>query len=135
MFDIGPGMFYAVLFHPLQNRFVLFQTMHGILKHVTVNLKKAKEMFIEPNGLVIVAVEKSLPVQLRLVDQAREMNVAAELFVRTARMQSSHGRKLGGVRRSSCAERNIRPGFLLSRFHFRQKFPLSEVRLTDNKLS
>src|SRR6516165_3896194 len=114
MFDIGPGMFYAVLFHPLQNRFVLFQTIHGILKHVTVNLKKAKEMFIEPNGLVIVA---------------------AELFVRTARMQSSHGRKLGGVRRSSCAERNIRPGFLLSRFHFRQKFPLSEVRLTDNKLS
>src|SRR5713226_7068643 len=48
-------------------------------------------MFVKADRLVVVAIEESLAMQLGLVDQAREMNIAAELLVRTARMQSSHG--------------------------------------------
>jgi hypothetical protein len=47
-------------------------------------------MFVEADGFVIVAVKQTFAVKLRLVDQAREMNITPKLFVRTARMQSSH---------------------------------------------
>src|SRR5712664_1417322 len=68
--------------------------MHRLLESVAVELEKAEKMFVEADRFVVVAVEEPFAMQLGLVDQAREMHVAAELFVRTARMQSSHGRKI-----------------------------------------
>src|SRR6184192_2218208 len=95
MFDIASGMFQAVRFDPAQDRVIFFQPMHCLFESITVDLEEAEEMLVEADGLVIVTVEQSLAMQLRLVDQAREMNVAAEFFVRSA-----HGRKtLGGVHR------------------------------------
>jgi hypothetical protein len=47
-------------------------------------------MFIEANGLVVVAVKQSFPVQPGFIDQTRQMHVAAQFLVRTAWMQSLH---------------------------------------------
>ncbi len=49
-------------------------------------------MLVESDGLIVVAVEQSFPMQPGFVDQARQMHVAAEFLVRTAWMQSLHGR-------------------------------------------
>src|SRR2546423_1348411 len=81
----------AILLDPVQNGVVFFQTLHRLFKSIAVELEKAEEMFVEADRLVVVTVEQSFAMQLCLVDQARELNVAAELFVRTARMQSTHG--------------------------------------------
>src|SRR6266571_2369055 len=94
MFDIAGGMFKAVLFDPAQDRVIVFQAMHRLLESVAVELEKAEEMFVEADRLVVVTIEQSFAMKLCLVDQAREVDVAAELFVRTARMQSSHGRTI-----------------------------------------
>ena len=87
-------MFQAVLFNPSQDRLIVFQTMHRLFKSVAIEFEEAEKMFIEADRFIIVTVEEALAMQLGLVDQTGEMNVAAELFVRTARMQSSHGREL-----------------------------------------
>jgi hypothetical protein len=47
-------------------------------------------MFVEPDGFVVVTVEQAFAVQLRLVNQTRQMDITAEFLVRTAWMQSSH---------------------------------------------
>ncbi len=47
-------------------------------------------MFIEPDGFVIVAVEQSLAMKPGLVDQSRQMDVAAQSIVRTAWKQFLH---------------------------------------------
>ncbi len=47
-------------------------------------------MFVEADRFVIVAVEQTLAMQTRLVDQAREVDVASETLVRTARTQFFH---------------------------------------------
>src|SRR3954468_1076956 len=49
-------------------------------------------MFVEPNRLVIVTVEEAFVMKLRLINQARQMDVPSELLVGTARMQPAlHG--------------------------------------------
>src|SRR6267143_4937501 len=92
-------MLHAILLHPAQNGVVFFQTMNRLFENIAVELEKTEEMFVEADRLVVVTVEQSFALQPGLVDQAREMNVAAELFVRTARVQSSHGRRLCRVQR------------------------------------
>ena len=68
--------------------------MNCLFEGIALDFEKAQEMLVEADGLVVVAVEQAFAMQLGLVDQTGEMNVAAELFVRTARMQSSHEREL-----------------------------------------
>src|SRR5436305_2823731 len=92
-------------------------------------------MFVETDGFVIVAVEQTFAVEPRLVDQPRQMNVAAEFFVRTARMQSAHDSDLGRVRGLRCADRDAGFYFGFGRFRFGQKFTLSKTRLSNHKLS
>ena len=67
--------------------------MNCLFEGIALDFEKAQEMLVEADGLVVVAVEQAFAMQLGLVDQTREMNVAAEFFVWTARMQSSHGGK------------------------------------------
>ena len=91
--------------------------MNRLFKGIAVDLEKAEEMFIEANRLVVVTIEQAFAMELRLVDQAREMNVAAEFFVRTARVQSSHETSLSGVRGLSGAERHFGFGFLFGQLY------------------
>src|ERR1700737_1196157 len=93
VFDLVARMFYAALFDPTQNCVVVLQTMNRVFESIAVEFEKAEEMFVEPDRLVIVTIKQSLAMELGLVDQTRKMNVAAEFFVWTARMQSSHGGK------------------------------------------
>src|SRR6516165_238091 len=94
MFDLVRGMLGGIFSNPFQDRVVFLQATDGLLESVTVDLEKAEQMLVEPDGLVVVTVEQTFAVQLGLVDQARQMDVTAELFVRTARMQSSHDSEL-----------------------------------------
>src|SRR6266404_3077581 len=87
------GMFYAARFDPVQNCVIVLETMNCLFEGIALDFEKAEEMLVEADGLVVVAVEQAFAMQLGLVDQTREMNVAAEFFVWTARMQSSHGGK------------------------------------------
>src|SRR5215467_8000321 len=47
-------------------------------------------MLIEPDNFVVVAFEQAFPVQPRLINQTRQMDITAEFLVRTAWVQSSH---------------------------------------------
>src|SRR5438477_13163772 len=107
VFDVASRMFQAVLFNPPQDRLIVFQTMHRLFESIAIELKKTKQMLVEADGFIIVTVEEALAMQLGLVDQTGEMNVAAELFVRTARMQSSHGRKLRCGQRLGAGQRYL----------------------------
>src|SRR5215471_5897724 len=62
------------------------------------------------------------------------MNVAAELFVRTTWMQSSHVKWLRCRQRMRCAQRNLCLRFLLRRFRSGQQFALGEICLADDEL-
>src|SRR5256885_1369695 len=107
MFDFFRRMLRRIFLDPFENGVVFFQTMDCVFEDVAVDFEKAEEMFIEPDGFIIVPVEQAFAMQLRLINQTREMNVAAEFFVRTARMQSSHETSLSGVRGLSSAERHF----------------------------
>src|SRR6476661_8852702 len=110
--------------------------MNGLFKSIAVDFEEAEEMFIEADRLVVIAVEKSFAMEFRLVDQAREMNVAAEFLVRTARMQSSHGgKKLRCRQRLRRAQRHFRLSLLFGRLRLRQQLALSEIGLTDDQLT
>ena len=48
---------------------IIVQTIHRLLEVVGIRvLEKLSKMFVEPDGLVIVTVQQSLLMQLRLVD-------------------------------------------------------------------
>jgi hypothetical protein len=47
-------------------------------------------MFVEADGLIVIAVEQTLLLQSRLIDQARKMNIVAQFLVWAARMPFSH---------------------------------------------
>src|SRR5437763_7454678 len=94
MFDFFGRMLGGIVVNPIQNRFVLFELMDRFFKSVAVKFKKTEQMFVESNRLVVITIEQSFAMEFRLIDQAWKMNVAAEFFVRTARMQSSHGEKI-----------------------------------------
>src|ERR1700730_3878139 len=108
-------MLQAVLFDPFQDCVVALQTMHCLLEGIGVEFEETEKMFVESNGLVVVPVEQSFAMQLGLVDQTGEMDVAAEFLVRTARMQSSHGGKT--KLRATAA---LRPAAPLTRLSFRR---------------
>ena len=110
--------------------------MDGVFKRVAVDFQKTEQMFVETDGLVVVAVEQTFAMQLRLVDQARQMNVSAELFVRTARMQSVASTRIRlrapvEPRPIGTSDSSLRCG----RLGFRQKFTLGQTGLTDDELS
>src|SRR5436305_7915052 len=84
----------GIVINPIQNRFVLFEPMDRFFKRVAIKFKKTDQMFFRSNRFVVITIEQSFAMELRLIDQAWKMNVAAEFFVRTARMQSSHGEKI-----------------------------------------
>src|SRR2546430_16252451 len=86
VFDFFSGMSDGVSLDPFQDSVVFFQTMHRLLKCVAVDLEKAEKMFVEADVLVVVSVKQAFAMELRLIAQARKVNVAAALFVRTARM-------------------------------------------------
>jgi hypothetical protein len=50
-------------------------------------------MFVETDGLVVVTVQQAFPMQLGFVDETREVDVAAQLFIRTPRMRLSLQRR------------------------------------------
>src|SRR5437879_10577469 len=101
--------------------------MHRLFKSVAIEFEEAEKMFVEADGFIIVTVEEALAMQLGLVDQTGEMNVAAELFVRTARMQSSHGRELRCVQRLGADQRYLCLRLFFRRFRFWQEFDLSKA--------
>ena len=47
-------------------------------------------MFVETDGLVVVAVEQTFAMKPCLINQTRQVHVAAKLFVRTAGVQFLH---------------------------------------------
>jgi len=47
-------------------------------------------MLVEPHGFVVITVKQAFPMQPRLIDQTRQVDITAESLVRTAWMQSSH---------------------------------------------
>src|SRR5947209_18498786 len=87
-------MLRPVLFDPLENGVVLAQPVGRFLKRIRVELKKRQQMLVEPDGLVNVTIEQPFAMQLRLVDQAGQMNISAEALVGTAWSQFLHRARL-----------------------------------------
>src|ERR1043166_6404612 len=92
--DFLRRMLGGVLLHPFQHFIVARKPVRGFLERVAVQLQKSEQMFVEADSFIVVSVEESLPVQARFVDQAREMNVAAQFLVRTTRMRFPDRRQL-----------------------------------------
>jgi hypothetical protein len=83
-------MFRPVFLHPIQNFLVVLKPVGRLLEFIWIEPEERQQMFVESNGLVVVPIEQSLPMQPCLVDQARQMHVTAEPFVRTAWAQFLH---------------------------------------------
>src|SRR5436853_6564281 len=83
-------MFDPVLVDPLKYLDVVIKAVRNLFKVVAVKFKKGEKMFVEPDGFVVVTVEQTFTIQPRLIDQARQMHIAAKFFVRTAGAQFLH---------------------------------------------
>ena len=57
MLDLVGRMLRAVRRHPIENLLVVIELVGDFLKRVAFDAEKREEMFVEPNGLVVVAVE------------------------------------------------------------------------------
>src|SRR5205823_14863250 len=90
LFDGFWRMLHSVFLYPRRNCFVMFKLVGDLFKYVAVDFKECQQMFVEPDGFIVVTVKQAFPVQPGLIDQTRQMNITAESFVRTAWMQSSH---------------------------------------------
>ena len=90
MVDRFGRMFRAVLFHPLENGLVVVQFVGGFFEPIGIQSQKSQEMFVEPNGFIVVSVEQSFAMQFCLVDQTGQMHVPSQLFVGTAWTQLLH---------------------------------------------
>src|SRR5438270_3897821 len=111
LFDGFWRMLHSVFLYPRRNCFVMFKLVGDLFKYVAVDFKECQQMFVEPDGFIVVTVKQAFPVQPGLIDQTRQMNITAESFVRTAWMQSSHepdgcyvagnGRATGSDRKST----------------------------------
>src|SRR5215212_12099691 len=77
----------AVLAHPLENLSVVIEPIGDRFERVAIQLQERKQMLVEADSLVVVAVEQPLAVEPRFIDQPRQMDVTAELLVRTAGAQ------------------------------------------------
>jgi hypothetical protein len=83
----------CMLPYPVQDGRIIVQTMGRFFKGITIDLEKGQEMFIETNGLVVVAVKQPLAMELGLIDQTRQMDEATQLLVRAPRMRLSLQRR------------------------------------------
>ena len=99
---------------------------------------RSEQMFVEPDGLVVVAVKQTFAMQLRLVDQARQMHVTAEPFVRTPRKELCALTATMKSRAMAAATRQEEPASRsnrLARGQRGQQFALCQFRLPDHELS
>ena len=116
------GEFDSVLRDPLQNRFVVLVQLATSSNASPSNFEKRQQMLVEPNGLIVVAIEQASAMKSGLIDQTRQMHVSAKFLVGTARVQSLHGEKLyevAGKGRWVTAEKSLSgtvrmPGFCSS---------------------
>src|SRR5436309_7003896 len=90
MLDRISRVFCSILIEPIEYLSVVVKAVSDFFEVVAVQLEEGEEMFVEANSLVVVAIEQTFAMEPRLIDQARQMNIAAELFVRTARSQLLH---------------------------------------------
>src|SRR5882757_8626396 len=83
-------MFRSILIDPSEYFGIVVKTIGDFLKLVAVKLEKGEKMLVEADGFVVIAVKQPFAMQTGLIDQTRQMNVAAELLVGTARSQLLH---------------------------------------------
>src|SRR5882762_7123781 len=87
MFDGIRRMFRSILIDPTEDLGIVVKTIGDFFKVVAVKLEKGEKMFVEADRFVVIAVKQPFAIQTGLVEQTRQMNIAAELFVGTARSQ------------------------------------------------
>jgi hypothetical protein len=75
---------------PNLDRDVVIELIGDLLKGIAIEFQKRQQMLIEANGFIVVAVKQSFAMQSGLVDQTRQMHIAAEFLIGTARMQPCH---------------------------------------------
>src|SRR5437899_2621748 len=90
MFDRIGRMFRSILIDPTEDFGIVVKTIGDFFKVVAVKLEKGEKMFVEADRFVVIAVKQPFAMQTSLVDQTRQMNIAAELLVGTARSQLLH---------------------------------------------
>src|SRR2546430_12741889 len=90
IFDRIGRMFRSIFVDPTEYLSVIVKTIGGFFKVVAIKLEKGEKMFVEANGFVVVTIKQPFAMETRLVDQTRQMNIAAELLVGTARSQLLH---------------------------------------------
>src|SRR5438309_7703378 len=90
MFNRIGRMFRSIFIDPIEHLGVIVKTIGDFFKVVAIKLEKGEKMFVEANGFVVIPVKQAFAMQTRLVDQTRQMNIAAELLVGTARSQLLH---------------------------------------------
>src|SRR2546423_11195026 len=83
-------MFRSILIDPSEYFGIVVKTIGDFLKLVAVKFEKGEKMLVEADGFVVIAVKQPFAMQTGLVDQTRQMNIAAELLVGTARSQLLH---------------------------------------------
>jgi len=83
-------VFCPVFVDPLKYLAVVIKAASDFFKVVAVKFKKGEKMFVETDGFVVVTVEQTLSMQPCLIDQTRQVYVAAKFFVRTAGAQFLH---------------------------------------------
>src|SRR5439155_1445695 len=90
MFDRIGRVFRSILIDPIEHLGIIVKTIGDFFKVVAVKLEKGEKMFVEADRFVVIAVKQPFAMQTGLVDQTRQMNIAAELLVGTARSQLLH---------------------------------------------
>src|SRR2546430_12499647 len=83
-------MFRSILIDPSEYLGIVVKTIGDFFKLVAVKFEKGEKMLVEAYGFVFIAVKQPFAMQTGLVDQTRQMNIAAELLVGTARSQLLH---------------------------------------------
>src|SRR5438309_11783110 len=90
MFDRIGRMFRSILIDPIEYLGVIVKTIGDFFEVVAIKFEKSEKMFVEADGFVVIAVKQPFAMQTGLVDQTRQMNIATELLVGTARSQFLH---------------------------------------------
>src|SRR5215469_6910555 len=96
-------------------------------------------MFVEADGLVVIAVKQSFTMKARFVDQARKMDIPSQPLVGTARKQLLHQLYLTRRRQTDRMWRRKTMPFLARarpfRFQIRKQFRLLITPLSNNELA
>src|SRR5437763_15049081 len=83
-------MFRCSLIDPTDDFGIVVKTIGDFFKVVAVKLEKGEKMFVETDRFVVIAVKQPFAMQTGLIDQTRQMNIATEFLVGTARSQLLH---------------------------------------------